>query len=199
MHKKHRVETFDVIIYIIITLAVLTWILPFLYMIAASFSSPKAIINGEVSFWPVGFNVNAYRTIFNYPDFFNAYGNTFKYTILGTVIAMFMTIMFAYPLSKSFLKGHKIVLKMVIFSMFFSGGLIPTYLLISNLKLTGTTFAMIIPFAINQFNLIIMMNFFRSTPHELEEAALIDGLGYFGILVKIVVPLAKPAIATIGL
>lgn len=197
--KVNRIRAFDVLVYVLITLAVLIWLLPFLYMIAVSFSSPSAILNGKVSFWPVDFNVNAYETIFNYPDFFNTYGNTIQYTIFGTAIAMVMTILFAYPLSKDFLKGRKFVMKLVIFSMFFGGGLIPNYLLISTLGLTNTKFAIIIPYAINQFNLIIMVNFFRTTPRELEEAALIDGLDYFGILRKIVVPLAKPAIATIAL
>ncbi len=199
IRKVNRIRAFDVLVYVLITLAVLIWLLPFLYMIAVSFSSPGAILNGKVSFWPVDFNVNAYETIFNYPDFFNTYGNTIQYTIFGTAIAMVMTILFAYPLSKDFLKGRKFVMKLVIFSMFFGGGLIPNYLLISTLGLTNTKFAIIIPYAINQFNLIIMVNFFRTTPRELEEAALIDGLDYFGILRKIVVPLAKPAIATIAL
>ncbi len=199
IRKVNRLRAFDYFVYALVTIAVLIWILPFFYMVAVSFSSPAAILNRQVSFWPVDFNWNAYETIFNYPDFFNTYGNTIQYTIFGTLIAMVMTILFAYPLSKDFLRGRKGVMKLVIFSMFFGGGLIPNYLLISTLGLTNTKGAILIPFAINQFNLIIMMNFFRSTPRELEEAALIDGLDYFGILRKIVVPLAKPAIATIGL
>lgn len=139
------------------------------------------------------------QQIFTYPNFFQAYGNTFIYTIGGTTIAMLMTIMFAYPLSKDNLMGHKVFMKIVVISMFFAGGMIPNYLLVSSLHLTGTRWAMLLPFCISQFNLIIMINSFKSLPHELEEAALIDGLGYWGILRRIIVPLSTAAIATVGL
>ncbi|TLS48790.1 carbohydrate ABC transporter permease [Paenibacillus antri] len=189
----------DLVINFIMILVVLICIVPFIYMLAMSLSSPSAIVNNQVSLWPVGFNVQAYIQIFTYPNFFRAYGNTLYYTVAGTLIALFMTTLFAYALSKSFLKGQRIVMKLVVFSMFFSGGLIPTYLLISNLHLTGTAWAMLLPFAINQFNLIILINFFRAVPSEIEEAAIIDGLDYFGILRQIIVPLSTPALATIGL
>lgn len=198
-HKLHKWTLFDYVIHIILLLSLLIFIVPFIYMIALSFSSPKAIINNQVTFWPVGFNLEAYSQIFSYPNFFRAYGNTFIYTVGGTLIALIMNILFAYPLSKNFLRGNSIFMRMVVFSMFFSGGLIPTYLLISSLGLTGSRWAMLIPFAINPFNLIILINFFKTIPHEIEEAALIDGLGYAGILRKIVLPLSTPALATIGL
>jgi putative aldouronate transport system permease protein len=168
-------------------------------MLAVSLSDPRAIINNQVSFIPKGINFEAYKQIFTYPNFFRAYGNTIFYTVVGTFISLVMTSLFAYPLSKKFLKGQKFAMKMVVFSMFFSGGLIPNYLLISNIGLIGTRWAMLLPFAISQFNLIILINFFKSIPNEIEEAALIDGLSYFGILVKIIVPLSKAALATIGL
>ena len=194
-----RFTGFDAIIYIVIILALMIWIIPFVYMIALSFSSAKAIINNQVSFWPVDFTADAYQQVFAYPNFYQAYGNTFFYTFFGTLIALIMTILFAYPLSKSFLRGQKAAMKIVVFSMFFSGGLIPTYLLISSLSLVGTRWAMLLPFAINPFNLIILINFFRSLPGEIEEAALIDGLGYFGILRQIILPLSTASLATIGL
>lgn len=194
-----RFTVFDIVIYLVMILALLLWIVPFLYMIALSFSDARAILNNRVSFWPIGFNLEAYRQIFDYPNFYRAYGNTFFYTFFGTLIALTLTILFAYPLSKTFLRGNKALMKMVVFSMFFAGGLIPTYLLISGLRLTGTRWAMLIPFAINPFNLIIQINFFKSLPGEIEEAALIDGLGYFGILRRIVLPLSTASLATIGL
>ncbi|WP_202914629.1 carbohydrate ABC transporter permease [Paenibacillus antri] len=197
--KLHSMTFVDLVINFIMILVVLICIVPFIYMLAMSLSSPSAIVNNQVSLWPVGFNVQAYIQIFTYPNFFRAYGNTLYYTVAGTLIALFMTTLFAYALSKSFLKGQRIVMKLVVFSMFFSGGLIPTYLLISNLHLTGTAWAMLLPFAINQFNLIILINFFRAVPSEIEEAAIIDGLDYFGILRQIIVPLSTPALATIGL
>ncbi len=197
-HTKEN-RAFDAVVNTVMILTLLICFLPFVYMLALSFSSSKAIINNQVSFWPVGFNVDAYKQIFAYPNFFQAYGNTFLYTICGTAIAMFMTIIFAYPLSKEFLYGHKIFMKIVVISMFFAGGMIPNYLLVSSLHLTGTRWAMLLPFAINQFNLIIMINSFKAIPHELEEAALIDGLGYWGILRRIILPLSTAVIATVAL
>ena len=173
-YKTKENVVFDTIVNLVMIFTLLVCFLPFVYMAALSFSSSKAIINNQVLFWPVGFNLDAYKQIFTYPNFFQAYGNTFIYTIGGTTIAMLMTIMFAYPLSNN-------------------------YLLVSSLHLTGTRWAMLLPFCISQFNLIIMINSFKSLPHELEEAALIDGLGYWGILRRIIVPLSTAAIATVGL
>lgn len=192
-------KVLNVIIYTVMVFSLLICIIPFIYMMSLSLSSPKAIINNQVRLIPKGINFEAYKQIFTYPNFFRAYGNTIFYTIAGTFIALCMTILFAYPLSKTYLKGQKILMKMVIFSMYFAGGLIPNYLLISSLHLTGTRFAMLIPFAINQFNLIIMVNFFKALPQEIEEAALIDGIGYFSILPRIILPLSTAAIATVGL
>lgn len=192
-YKTKENVVFDTIVNLVMIFTLLVCFLPFVYMAALSFSSSKAIINNQVLFWPVGFNLDAYKQIFTYPNFFQAYGNTFIYTIGGTTIAMLMTIMFAYPLSKDNLMGHKVFMKIVVISMFFAGGMIPNYLLVSSLHLTGTRWAMLLPFCISQFNLIIMINSFKSLPHELEEAALIDGLGYWGILRRIIVPLSTAA------
>ena len=199
IRKLKHMRFGDYVIYVLMFLVLMICILPFVYMLALSFSDSTAILNNRVSFWPVNFTINAYRDIFNYPRFFEAYGNTFFYTIFGTMIGLSMTILFAYPLSKPELRGQRLVMKIVIFSMYFSGGLIPTYLWISNLGLSGTRAAILLPFAINQFNLIILIAAFKSVPGEIEDAALIDGLGYFGILRQIIVPLSLPSIATIGL
>lgn len=200
MNKKNRPMTFaDVLIYAFMVFVILICFVPFIYMLALSLSSPEAIINNKVSLFPVGLNFEAYRQIFSYPNFFMAYGNTIFYTVAGTTIALLTTSLFAFAMSKRFLKGHKLVMMLIVFSMFFSGGLIPTYLLISNLHLTGTVWAMLLPFAISQFNLIILINFFRAIPSEVEEAAIIDGLDYFGIYWRIILPLSTPALATIGL
>lgn len=198
-HIRDRSLLLDLLIYLVMFVALIVCVVPFLYIIAMSLSSSDAILNNKVSLWPVGFSLEAYQQIFEYPNFFVAYGNTLIYTFCGTLISLTMMVLFAYPLSKNFLKGQSFLMKLVVFSMFFSGGLIPNYLLISSLRLTGTRFAMLIPFAINQFNLIILINFFKSLPGEIEEAALIDGLGWFGILIKIVLPLSGAALATVGL
>ncbi len=198
-NKSLGSKLYIIFLYTFMIFVILLCVVPFMYIVAMSLSSPEKIINGEVFLIPKGINFEAYKTIFAYPNFFKAYGNTLFYTIGGTLISLAMTVLFAYPLSKVQLKGRGFLIKLVIFSMFFSGGLIPNYLLISSLGLTNKVWAMLVPFAISQFNLIILMNFFRGLPGELEEAALIDGLDYFGILVKVVVPLSTPAIATIAL
>ena len=196
---REKSPLLDLMLYLVMALATLACVLPFLYIIAMSLSSSTAILNNRVSLWPIGLNLESYQQIFSYPNFFRAYRNTLTYTFFGTLISLSLMILFAYPLSKPKLRGQKLVMKLVVFSMFFSGGLIPNFLLISSLKLTGTVYGMIIPFAINQFNLIILINFFKSLPEELEEAARIDGLGFFGILTRILLPLSTAAIATIGL
>ena len=165
--------------------------IPFLYIIAMSFSSSSAITNNRVFLWPVDFTLDAYRSVFNYPHFFRAYAYTLIYAFGGTFISLAVMSLFAYPLSKDWLKGRSFSMKLVVFSMFFTGGMIPNYLLVSSLHLTGSVWAMLIPFAINQFCLIILINFFKSIPAEVEEAAKIDGLSYFGILLRIVLPLSR--------
>lgn len=199
IHRGAGSVALDVVIYLVMIFVLLVCLIPFLYMIALSMSDPKAIVNNQVTFWPVGFTLSSYEQIIAYPHFFRAYGNTIFYTAAGTAISLLLTMLFAYPLSKAFLRGQKFFMKLVVVSMFFSGGLIPNFLLISNLRLTGTVWAMLLPFAINQFNLIILVNFFKSLPGEIEEAALIDGLNYMGILFRIVAPLSTAGLATVGL
>lgn len=127
-------------------------------------SGTKPLINGEVFLWPKDFTLDSYKQIFTYPNFFKAYGNTFLYAVGGTAIALIMTSLMAYPLSKTFLWGNKFFTKMVVVTMFFSGGLIPNYLLLNSLHLVGTRAAMLMPFAINSFNLIILINFSGAFP-----------------------------------
>ena len=189
----------DLCITAVMLVVLAVYVVPCLCIAATSFSSSKAIMNDRVSLWPVDFTLDAYRQILSYPSLFSAYRNTIIHTVCGTLISLVMTVLFAYPLSKSFLRGQKTIMRLVVFSMFFSGGLIPNYLLVASLGLTGTRLAMLIPFAISPFYLIILMSFFRTIPVELEEAALIDGYGWFGILLHIVLPLSGAAIATLGL
>ena len=190
---------FKTVVYAIMVLVLLVCLIPFLYIISLSLSDPIAVVNGEVFVVPVGFSVEAYRQIFTYTNFFNAYLNTIIYTVFGTAISLFVMTLFAYPLSKPHLRGQSIIMKLVVFSMFFSGGLIPNYLLVSRLGLINTRFAMLLPFCINTFNLILLINFFKSIPNDIEEAAIIDGLGYGGILTKIILPLSGAGLATVGL
>lgn len=176
-YKTTENRVFDGVVNLVMILTLLICFLPFVYMAALSFSSSKAILNNQVSFWrwasiwtltsrssPT--RTSSRPTAIRFP----------LYTICGTAIAMLMTIMFAYPLSKDYLLGHKFFMKLVVISMFFAGGMIPNYLLVSSLHLTGTRWAMLLPFCISQFNLIIMVNAFKGLPHELEEAASLMAL-----------------------
>ena len=190
---------FDTIVYLLVLFVLAVCLIPFIYILSASLSGPKPLTNGEVFLWPKDFTINAYIKIFQYPNFLSAYGNTIYYTVVGTGICMVMTCLMAFPLAHSKLKGHGFFMKLVIVTMFFAGGMIPKYLLMNSLHLVGTVWAIILPMAINTFNLIVLINFFKTIPHELEEAALIDGMGYFGIMRNIFIPLSIPALATITL
>ena len=198
-YKTKENVVFDTIVNLVMIFTLLVCFLPFVYMAALSFSSSKAIINNQVLFWPVGFNLDAYKQIFTYPNFFQAYGNTFIYTIGGTTIAMLMTIMFAYPLSKDNLMGHKVFMKIVVISMFFAGGMIPNYILMVSLGLRDTVASFILPGMISTYYVILMRSFFLTLPRELEEAGEIDGLDLWGVFWRIAIPLSKTIIATMTL
>ncbi len=190
---------FDTVILLLVVLVLVVCLVPFIYILSASFSGPKPLTNGEVFLWPKDFTWNAYVKIITYPNFLHAYGNTIFYTVAGTAICLVMTCLMAFPLAHTKLKGHGFFMKLVIITMFFSGGMIPKFLLVSSLKMTDTVWAILLPTAINTFNLIVLFNFFKTIPNELEEAALIDGMGYFGIMRNIFIPLSIPALATVTL
>jgi putative aldouronate transport system permease protein len=199
MTQKQNPLAFRIANGIIMALVVAVCLFPFLYCLAVSFSSTYAVANGLVTIFPVEFTTSAYREFVNHPSFFTGYGNTFLYTLLGTSISLVMTIMAAYALSKVHVRGMKALSKFVIFTMYFSGGLIPNYLLITSLGMRDTIWAIVIPRCIDTFNLIVMRTGFMSVPESLEEAATIDGLNPIQILVRIVVPLSKSVISTIAL
>lgn len=190
---------FDTVVLTLVILVLVICLVPFMYVISASFSGSKALTNGEVFLFPKDFTLSAYVKIIQYPNFLRSYGNTILYTVTGTALCLVMTILMAFPLAHPRLRGHKFFMKLVIITMFFSGGLIPKFLLVNSLKLIDTIWAIILPMAINTFNLIVLINFFKTIPTELEEAALIDGMGYFGIMRNIFIPLSIPALATITL
>lgn len=172
---------------------------PFIHVIAQSLSSHRAIVSGEVFLLPKEITLYAYQSVLADKRFINAFGISVARTVIGTVFSVFLTCLMAYPLSKHYIKGRGIILFMVVFTMLFSGGMIPTYLIVKGTGLLNTFWAYIIPPAISAFNLIIVKNFFQSVPEELEESARIDGASNIGILFKIVIPLSMPVIATIGL
>jgi putative aldouronate transport system permease protein len=184
---------------VILTVVVVVTLYPFINIIARSFSGERQIRAGEVTLWPKGFDLTTYRIVFTDDVFWRGYGNTLFYTVVSTVVAMVLTTCYAYVLSKRHLKGRNVLVGIAVFTMFFSGGLIPNYVLITSLGLKNSVWAIALPNAISVFNLLVMKAFFESLPTELEEAAEIDGLSTYGTLLRIVLPLSKAVIATMVL
>ncbi len=172
---------------------------PFLNIIAQSFSSEGFINAGQVNLFPMGFNTETYKLILADSTFWNNYSNTILYTVVATAISMVLTTSFAYAIAKKDLKGRSVFIGIAVFTMFFNGGLIPNYVLISSLGMRDTLWAVVLPNAISVFNLLIMKSFFENMPRELEEAAAIDGLTQYGVLFKVVLPLSKAIVATMVL
>ncbi|MBP5569052.1 MAG: carbohydrate ABC transporter permease [Treponema sp.] len=180
---------------IMIFICVIT-LYPFLYLVAQSFSSEAAIVQGKVSLLPVGFNIETYKSVLEKGDFLISYKNTIIYAILGTIASLVCSSCLAYPLSKKELWGNKVLTKIVIFTMYFGGGLIPNYVLMGKLHLINTVGGFILPSLISTYYVILMKSFFSETPHDLEEAGELDGLSPIGIFIRIVLPLSMPIIAT---
>ncbi|GAA1293896.1 carbohydrate ABC transporter permease [Brachybacterium alimentarium] len=172
---------------------------PFVMLLAQSFSSAGAINAGKVSIVPVDFNLDTYKAVADNGAFWRSYGNTVVYTVIGTTIAMVLTTTYAFVLSKKHLRGRGLLIGIAVFTMFFNGGIVPNYVLISSLGMKNTMWAVILPPALSVFNLLVMKAFFENLPSELEEAAHIDGLTWFGIFFRIVLPLSKAVIATMVL
>lgn len=169
---------------------------PFVMLLAQSLSSPAALKAGKVSVWPVGFTLDTYKFLMRNEMFWLNYRNTVVYTVTATIIAMVLTTLMAYVLARRHLRARNFLIGIVVFTMFFNGGLIPNYVLVSALGMKNTIWAIVIPGAISVFNLLIMKSFFENQPQELEEAAQIDGLGWFGIFTRIVLPLSQAVLAT---
>ncbi len=183
--------------YIFLGLFALLALAPFVHVLAQSLSSHHAITSGKVSLWPVDFTIQAYIRVLSERAFLNSFAVSVLRTVVGTVVNVLITCLLAYPLSKSYIKGRSVIMFLIVFSMMFGGGMIPTFLIVKATGLLNSFWAFIIPGAVSAFNVIIMKNFFQSVPAELEESAKIDGASNMGILFRIVVPLSMPAIATI--
>jgi putative aldouronate transport system permease protein len=192
-------RVFRVINAIILALVVVAVLFPFLNVLAQSFSSERYINAGQVSLWPRGLNVTTYEHVMSDPLFWENYRNTVFYTVTATVVAMVVTTCYAYVLSKPHLRGRKVLIGIAVFTMFFNGGIIPNYVLVSFLHMRDTVWAIALPNAINVFNLLVMKSFFENMPPELEEAAAVDGMDTYRILWHIVLPLSKAVIATMTL
>ena len=186
---------------LILVLAIALVAYPLLYVVSASFSSINAVMSGRVWIFPVEFSIKSYQTAFQYKAIMTGYLNSIIYTISGTAVSLVLTTLCAYPLSRRDLWGKNAIMMYATFPMFFSGGMIPTYLLVARtLGLSNSWWAVILVGGIATYNMIIMRTFFsNSIPYELQEAAQIDGCTPFGILVRIILPLSIPVMCVIGL
>jgi len=201
--NKVRISTsykfFQIINFIF--LAIVCWICvyPFLNTLATSLSSNSYVLRGEVGIFPKGLNFEAYNRIIKDSDFYVGYKNTLVYTVAGTILSLFMTTAKAYPLARKGLVGKKYIMLFFVFTMYFGGGMIPSFLLIKNLRLMNTIWAVTIPGCLSVYNMLIMRTFFSGIPESLTEAAKIDGIGDFSLLLRIILPLSKPILATMTL
>ena len=196
----NRVRVSDFVIAFIILLLSLTCILPFLHVAAKSLSSNTAVMSKQVYLLPKGINVDAYATVFRDGQLTHSMVYTVWMTLLFTIVGMVLTILAAYPLARRELKGRSIFAFILMFTMYFSAGLIPEYLLYSRLRLTNTMWVLVLPLSFSPYNMLIMRSFIRSTiPDSLYEAANLDGASHFQILTRVVLPLSKPILATLAL
>ena len=189
-------KVFDIIVYVVATLSFLIILLPLINVVVSSFSGGRAVQTGKVFLWPKDVTLDAYRMVFDYRDIWIGYRNTIFYTVCGTALNLVFTILLAYPLSRTQLKGRGIIMKILVFTMMFSGGLIPNYLLVKNLGLINTAWALWLPGLLSVYNVIVMRTYFQTTiPDELLEAAQIDGCSNWAFLLRIVLPVSKAIIA----
>ena len=199
IHMSRGDRAFNVFAILIVTLLTLLVLLPMVNILSASFSAAAAVNAGKVLLWPVEFNVEGYRAVFDYKGIWQSYWNTIVYTVVGTAINLFMTMIAAYPLARKNLPLKKPVVMLFMFTMLFSGGMIPGYLLIRNLKMINTIWAIVLPGAISVYNMIIARTFIQGIPSDIEEAAKIDGCSDIYYFWKMVLPLSKTVIAVLAL
>lgn len=191
---------FNVINYTVLTLFLIIVMYPLVFIVSASFSSPEAVISGKVWLWPVQPTLDGYAAVFKHKLIWSSFRNSVIYTVLGTAINVALTIMAAYPLARRDLFGKNAVMLLLVFTTMFSGGLIPSYLLVKDLGMLNTIWSMILPGAMSVFNVIITRTYFKTTiPEELLEAAQLDGCNDFKFVWNVVIPLSGPIIAVITL
>ncbi|KRE38188.1 carbohydrate ABC transporter permease [Paenibacillus sp. Soil724D2] len=199
MNERAVNRVYDTVFIACIAVSVVLCLIPFIHIIAVSLSGTTPITSGKVSLWPLEANLESYKKVFTNMSMIRSLGFTIFLTALSTVLSMIMTIAAAYPLSKKELKGRQVLMVIIIFTMFFSGGMIPEYILMRSLNLLNTVWSLVLPGLVSAFNLIILISFFNGIPKALEESAEIDGCSYFGMLWRITLRLSMPALATLSL
>lgn len=198
--KSYADKIFDVINVAIMIILLIIFAWPLWFVVIASFSNPNEVWNGNVIIYPKGFTLAAYEAVLEYKSIWIGYRNTIFYTVVGTLINLIMTVCAAYPLSRKDFVARNFFMIMFMLTMYFGGGLIPSYLVVNKLGLVNTPWAMIIPGACSIYNVIITRTYFiNSIPESLKDAADLDGANSFQVLMKIVLPLSKPILAVIGL
>ena len=192
-------KIFDIFNIVLLTLLGAATLLPFLHVVAKSMSSQTAVSLGEVTFIPRGIQFGTFQYVLNQAQFLNSFRNSVIIAVAGTVMGLILTVMAAYPLSKPQLKGRKFFMMCYVFIMLFSGGIIPNFLLYKTLGLLNTIWALIIPGLVSVFNILLVKTFFEQLPESVEESARMDGASNFKILFRIVLPMALPVLAAVGL
>ncbi|MDF2924599.1 MAG: transporter permease [Paenibacillaceae bacterium] len=192
-------KVFYTVNYMLLLLAGLICLLPLLNLAAISLSGKDAVMSGFVAFWPVDATLESYRLLFDGTPIVNAFFNNVEITVVGVALSMAFTVFAAYPLSRSWFYGRRSLTLAIVFTMLFNGGLIPTYLVIKQLGLVDSYGALWLPALVSTYNMLIMRSFFENIPDELVEAARIDGAGEWRVLLRIMLPLSIPMIATIAL
>ncbi|MBP1996810.1 carbohydrate ABC transporter permease [Paenibacillus eucommiae] len=184
---------------LILGLIALSCLLPIIHVAALSLSDPHYIVSGSVSFWPRGWSLDSYNLLINGTRIIQSFVNSLVITVVGVALSLAFTILAAYPLSRSYMYGRRFFTLAIVFTMLFSGGMIPTYLVVKSLGLMNTYGAIWLPALVSTYYMLIMRSFFANIPGELEEAARIDGCGEFRYMMRIVLPLSLPVIATVSL
>lgn len=185
--------------YLLLTLAGILCLLPLLHLASLSLSGKDAVLSGFVTLWPVDFTISSYTMLFEGTPVVRAFGNSLLITLVGVAASMLFTVFAAYPLSRRDFYGRRTLTLAIVFTMLFTGGLIPTYLVVSSLGLVDSYAALWLPALVSTYNMMIMRSFFENIPEELIEAARIDGSGEWRLLAGIILPLSLPVLATIGL
>ena len=205
MKKRKKIQfnsdtVYTVIVYTVAIILALLWLYPLIFVVSASFSAPESLLSGEVLLLPKRLNLEAYKYIFQNAGILTGYRNTIFYSVVGTIYNMLLTICAAYPLSRPDLKGRGVLTAMMTFTMFFGGGMIPTYLNLNSLGLLDTPWVMFVPAAISVTNFIIMRNYFtHSVPSEVIEAAYMAGASQFQKLTRVVLPLSAPILSVLSI
>ncbi|MBD2870605.1 carbohydrate ABC transporter permease [Paenibacillus arenilitoris] len=199
LHMTAGEKVFQFFLILFITLMSVAMLYPFIHLLSVSLSTPAEAIRPGLHVYPLEFSLEAYNKTFASSQIWIGFKNTIFRTVAGTFLALFMMALTAYPLSKKYLPHRSFYTLFIVFTMFFSGGLIPSYLLIKGIGLINSVWVYVIPVMIQTFSLLVMRNFFMEIPSELEDSAKMDGAGDFRILLSIILPLSKPIMATVGL